>query len=313
MSSAAGTPAAVHWVREFVALSALWGASFLFMRLGAAEFGPLPTAGLRVALATVFLWPILLHQGQWPALRQHWRRVLLAGLINSAIPFALYAWAVMHITTGLASILNATVPLFGAIVAWLWLGERIGRLRAFGLALGFFGVALLAWRAPAGAGAQSDLALWAVAACLGATTCYALAASYARRYLGGIPPLATATGSQLGAALFLALPAAWAWPAQTPGLRAWLAVGTIAVLCTGIAYILYFRLIVHAGPSRALAVTFLAPVFAVVYGVVFLSETVTLWMGGCALVIVLGTLFSTGLLAPGVPGRRNVGRPQEKP
>lgn len=296
MKSAAAAQPTPAWMGEFFLLSSLWGASFLFMRLGAAEFGPFPTAGLRVALATVFLWPILVHQGQWPALRKHWRPVLLGGLINSAIPFALYAWAVLHITTGLASILNATVPLFGAVVAWLWLGERIGRLRSLGLALGFFGVALLAWRAPGGAGGKSDLALWAVAACLGATTCYALAASYARRYLMDIPPLATATGSQLGAALFLALPTALTWPEQMPGLRAWAAVGAIAVLCTGIAYILYFRLIVRVGPSRALAVTFLAPVFAVFYGVVFLSETVTLWMLGCALVIILGTLLSTGLL-----------------
>lgn len=296
MKSAAAAQPAPAWIGEFFLLSSLWGASFLFMRLGAAEFGPFPTAGLRVALATVFLWPILVHQGQWPALRKHWRPVLLGGLINSAIPFALYAWAVLHITTGLASILNATVPLFGAVVAWLWLGERIGRLRSLGLALGFFGVALLAWRAPGGAGGKSDLALWAVAACLGATTCYALAASYARRYLMDIPPLATATGSQLGAALFLALPTALTWPEQMPGLRAWAAVGAIAVLCTGIAYILYFRLIVRVGPSRALAVTFLAPVFAVFYGVVFLSETVTLWMLGCALVIIVGTLLSTGLL-----------------
>ena len=296
MNGVAAARPAPAWLGEFFLLSSLWGASFLFMRLGAAEFGPFPTAGLRVALATVFLWPILVHQGQWPALRKHWRPVLLGGLINSAIPFALYAWAVLHITTGLASILNATVPLFGAVVAWLWLGERIGRLRSLGLALGFFGVALLAWRAPGGAGGKSDLALWAVAACLGATTCYALAASYARRYLMDIPPLATATGSQLGAALFLALPTALTWPEQMPGLRAWAAVGAIAVLCTGIAYILYFRLIVRVGPSRALAVTFLAPVFAVFYGVVFLSETVTLWMLGCALVIILGTLLSTGLL-----------------
>ncbi len=296
MNGVAAARPAPAWLGEFFLLSSLWGASFLFMRLGAAEFGPFPTAGLRVALATVFLWPILVHQGQWPALRKHWRPVLLGGLINSAIPFALYAWAVLHITTGLASILNATVPLFGAVVAWLWLGERIGRLRSLGLALGFFGVALLAWRAPGGAGGKSDLALWAVAACLGATTCYALAASYARRYLMDIPPLATATGSQLGAALFLALPTALTWPEQMPGLRAWAAVGAIAVLCTGIAYILYFRLIVNVGPSRALAVTFLAPVFAVFYGVVFLSETVTLWMLGCALVIILGTLLSTGLL-----------------
>lgn len=284
------------WLKEFFLLSGLWGASFLFTQLGAAEFGALPTAGLRVALASLFLFPLLLQQRQWSLLRQHWRRVLLAGLVNSAIPFALYAWAVLHITTGLASILNATVPLFGAIVAWIWLRERIGRLRCLGLALGFFGVALLAWRAPGGAAARSELAPWAILACLGATTCYAIAASYARRYLTGIPPLVTATGSQLGATFFLALPTVWMWPAQMPGLRAWAAVAAIAVLCTGIAYILYFRLIERAGPSRALAVTFLAPVFAVVYGIVFLGETVTPWMMGCAPIIVLGTLLSTGLL-----------------
>ena len=286
------------WLGEFVLLSGLWGASFLFMRLGAAEFGPLPTAGLRVGLATVFLWPLLLHQGQWPALRQHWKPILLGGLINSAVPFSLFAWAVLHITTGLASILNATVPLFGALVAWLWLGERIQRLRSVGLALGFAGVALLAWRAPGGAGFRTDNALWAMAACLLAATFYAVAASYARRHLAGIPALAIATGSQLGAALGLALPTLWFWPAQMPGLRAWGAIAAIAVLCTGIAYILYFRLIAHAGPSRALAVTFLAPVFAVFYGVVFLNERVTPWMLGCGLVIVCGTLLSTGLIQP---------------
>ena len=282
------------WIGEFFLLSSLWGSSFLFMQLGAAEFGPLPTAGLRVALATVFLWPLLLHQGQWPVLRQHWRPILFGGLINSAIPFSLFAWAVLHITTGLASILNATVPLFGALVAWLWLGERIQRLRSVGLALGFTGVALLAWRAPGGATFKSDSALWAMAACLLAATFYAVAASYARRHLAGIPALATATGSQLGAALGLALPTLWFWPAQMPGLR---------------AYILYFRLIAHAGPSRALAVTFLAPVFAVFYGVVFLNERVTPWMLGCGLVIVCGTLLSTGLLQP----RADAARAQQEP
>jgi len=286
------------WVGEFGLLAALWGASFLFMRLGASEFGPLPMAGLRVTLATLFLWPILLQRGEWPALRRHWRPVLLAGVINSAIPFALFAWAVMHIATGLTSILNATVPLFGALVAWVWLGDRINRLRWLGLALGFVGVALLAWRAPAGTGFKTSHAGWAIAACLLASTCYAVAASYARRYLTGIPPLATATGSQLGAALGLALPTLLYWPAQMPGPRAWAAVVAIAVLCTGIAYILYFRLIARAGPSRALAVTFLAPVFAVFYGAVFLGEAVTPWMLGCGAVIVCGTMLSTSLVGP---------------
>ena len=105
------------WVLEFVLLAALWGASFLFMRLGASEFGPLATAGLRVILATVFLWPIMVSRGQWPALKAQWRAILLIGVVNSALPFALYAWAVLSINTGLAAILNATTPLCGALLA----------------------------------------------------------------------------------------------------------------------------------------------------------------------------------------------------
>ncbi|HCL87329.1 MAG TPA: EamA family transporter [Comamonadaceae bacterium] len=291
-----GLPAS-SWLGDFVLLSSLWGASFLFMRLGAAEFGPLPTAGLRVTLAALFLLPLLTHRGEWPALRRHWRVVLLAGVINSAIPFALFAWAVLHIPTGLTSILNAAVPLFGALIAWLWLGERILGLRWAGLALGFIGVALLAWRAPAGAGGGAAAqAGWAVAACLAASTCYGLAASFAQRHLRGVPPMASATGSQIGAALALALPTLWAWPARMPSLHAWAAVAAIAVLCTGIAYLLYFRLIERAGASRALAVTYLAPVFAVFYGAVFLDERVTAWMVGCGAVIVCGTMLSTGLI-----------------
>ena len=165
MNSPATAPVS-SWIGEFILLAALWGASFLFMRQGAAEFGPLPVAGLRVGLAALFLWPLLLRQGHYPAFRRHWRPILLAGVINSAIPFALFAWAVMHIQTGLASILNATVPLFGALVAWVRLGDRISRLRWVGLALGFVGVALLAWGAPAGTGFKTDSALAALAACL---------------------------------------------------------------------------------------------------------------------------------------------------
>lgn len=294
-----GTPPVSTWMGEFILLAALWGASFLFMRLGAAEFGPLPMVGLRVGFAALFLWPIMLRGGHLPAFRQHWRPIMIAGVINSAIPFSLFAWAVMHIQTGLTSILNATVPLFGALVAWIWLGDRINRLRWVGLALGFVGVALLAWRAPAGTGFKADSAHWAIAACLLASGFYGLSASFARRYLAGIPPLATATGSQVGASLAMVLPTLWLWPAQMPGVSAWGAIAAIAVLCTGIAYILYFRLIAHAGPSRALAVTFIAPVFAVLYGTLFLGEVVTPWMIGCALVIVCGTLLSTGLIRTG--------------
>ena len=133
-------------------------------------------------------------------------------------------------------------------------------------------------------------------ACLCATLCYAVAASYARRYLTGVPPMATATGSQIGAAVGLALPAVWLWPAQMPGLHAWGAMVLLAFVCTGIAYVLYFRLIETAGPSRALTVTFMVPVFALLYGALFLGESITLWMVLCGCVIICGTVLATGLV-----------------
>ena len=136
----------------------------------------------------------------------------------------------------------------------------------------------------------------AIAACLLATLCYGISASYTRRYLGGLPSLVTATGSQIGATLGLALPAILFWPARTPGLTAWLAILFVGVACTGIAYVLYFRLIESAGPARALTVTFLVPVFALFYGGVFLGESITPWMIGCGAVTLVGTSLSTGML-----------------
>lgn len=283
---------------DFVLLAAIWGSSFLFMRLAVVEFGALPTAAVRVAIAAAFLLPILLWKRQGSVLVRHWKPVFLVGLLNSGIPFACYSFALLYITTGLSAILNATVPLFGAVVAWLWLRDRPNASRALGLVIGFAGVALLAsGKASFKPDASGVASGWAVVACLVATLCYGISASFTKRYLGGLPPLVTATGSQIGATLGLTLPALWLWPAQTPGAGAWLALVVVGVLCTGIAYILYFRLIENAGPARALAVTFLVPVFALVYGVLLLGETITPLMIGSGLVIIVGTSLSTGLVS----------------
>ncbi|MEO6016052.1 MAG: DMT family transporter, partial [Polaromonas sp.] len=172
--------------------------------------------------------------------------------------------------------------------------------RVLGLLVGFAGVAMLAWdKATFKPDASGVAPGWAVLACLFACLCYGISASYAKLYLKGLPPLVTAAGSQIGATLGLALPAAWLWPAQMPGTHAWLALLAVGVLCTGVAYILFFRLIENAGPPRALSVTFLVPVFAVLYGAVLLGEAVTPWMMICAVVIVCGTALSTGLLKLG--------------
>ncbi|MEO5671707.1 MAG: DMT family transporter, partial [Ramlibacter sp.] len=267
MSVTAGAPAAAaarpRWAVDFVLLAAIWGASFLFMRIGATEFGALPTAAVRVAIAAAFLLPLVWLRGHTPELRRHWKPIFLIGVFNSGIPFACFAFALLSITTGLSAILNATVPLFGALIAWAWLKDRPTGTRILGLAIGFAGVAMLAWdKASFKPDASGIASGWAVLACLLATLCYGLSASAAKRYLGGLPALVTASGSQVGATLALALPALWWWPAQAPSLRAWLALLAVGVLCTGIAYILYFRLIERAGPARAVAVTFLVPVFA---------------------------------------------------
>ena len=302
-SAAAATPK--PWLLDLVLLGALWGASFLFMRIAAPEFGALPAAALRVGIAAVFLLPLMLLRGHGAALARHWKPTMVIGVLNSGLPFAFFCFALLTINTGLAAVINATVPMFGALIAWMWFRERPSGSRMVGLVIGFAGVAMLASRS---AGLHADAtgdhaALWAVLACLAACLCYGVAASATRRHLVGVPPLATAAGSQLGATLFLALPALWFWPAHMPSLRAWLALLALGVACTGLAYILFFRLIERAGPARALTVTFLVPVFAVFYGVVFLGEHVTGWMLGCAAVIVCGVALSTGLVKLGAAKR----------
>jgi drug/metabolite transporter (DMT)-like permease len=284
------------WLGEFLLLAALWGSSFLFMHVGAHEFGALPTAGLRVAIASLFLLPMVLLRGLGPQLARHWKKTFFIGVVNSAIPFACFSFALLSISTGLSAILNATVPMFGALVAWVWLKDRPNGPRILGLAIGFAGVVMLAWdKASFKPDADGLSSGWAVLACLLACLCYGISASYAKRYLGGLPSLVTATGSQLGATLGLALPTLWLWPQRMPGTPAWLAMLALGVLCTGVAYVLYFRLIENIGPSRSLTVTFVLPVFAIIYGAIFLHETVSVWMLLCGVIIVCGTALSANL------------------
>ena len=315
-------------------LAATWGSSFMFTRLAVLEFGTFTSAGLRVVIGAAVLLLILAFKGQLAVLGRHWRKTFFVGLLNSAIPFVCFAWALLAITPGLSSILNATVPLFGAVVAWFWLKDRPGGSRTLGLAIGFVGVVLLAWdktglaslsaatpaapfagaRVPgaappgsAGAGLADTHGVHpslAVLACLFACVCYGIAASFTKRFLTQVPPLVTAAGSQSGASIALVLPMLWLWPDQNPSLTAWAAMVVSGVVCTGLAYVIYFRLISRIGPTKAMTVTFLIPVFGVFFGTVFLGEAVTLWMLGCGLVIVCGTALSTGLVALPVTGKR---------
>jgi drug/metabolite transporter (DMT)-like permease len=284
--------------RELLLLGALWGASFLFMRLGAADFGPLALVFVRVGGAAAVLLPVLIWRGQGAALKQHWRAIAVVGLLNSALPFIGFTVAALVLGTALMSVFNATAPIWGALVAWMWLGEKPAASRMLGLAIGIAGVVGLSWgKADFKPGEHGVSAAVGIAGCLGAAVLYGIAANFSRKKLAGVPPMAQAAGSQLSAAVLLAVPALWAWPAVNPSTTAWLAVGVMSLACTGLAYVLYFRLIAHAGAANAMSVTFLIPAFAIAWGWLFLGEVPTgTMLAGCA-VILLGTALATGAVA----------------
>jgi len=243
------------------------------------------------------LLPLLLRRGELGALRQHWRAIAVVGIVNSAIPFVLFALAALVLTTALMSVFNATASIWGALIAWLWLHDRLSASRWLGLAIGVVGVLGLSWgKADFRPGEQGVSAAIGIAACIGATICYGFGANVSRRYLAGVPPMAVAAGSQLVAAAVLLPLALWLWPPVLPGAPAWGAAVALSLLCTGLAYILYFRLLARTGAANAMSVTFLIPAFALFWGYVALGEVPTgAMLAGCA-VILLGTALATGLL-----------------
>jgi drug/metabolite transporter (DMT)-like permease len=278
---------------DLLLLAAIWGASFLFMRIAAPEFGPVPLIATRVSIAAVFLLVVLTVRGGIRDLYRHAPALIFIGAFSSALPFSLIAYAVLYVTGGFASVLNATVPLFGALVAYFWLGESFGPMRALGLGVGFLGVLVLVWGnisfAPGGSG-------WAVLAGLSASVLYGIVASFTKKYLSDVDPLISATGSQTAATIILVIPAIIYWPASTPSPLSTISALALGIVCTGIALVFFFRLISRVGPAKAITVTYLIPAFGVFWGYLFLDEPVTVNMlAGCG-VILLGTALANGLI-----------------
>ncbi|MEI7036648.1 DMT family transporter [Fulvimonas yonginensis] len=285
-------------------LGALWGGSFLFMRMGAQDFGGFALAGLRALGAALCFLPLLASADRRAELRRHAVPITVVGVSNAALPYALFSLAARSLPAGLSAIFDALTPLLVAASGWLWLGEKLDRPRLAGLLVGLAGVLWLIGGSgsPGHAGAGSG---WAIAACLGAVACYAFTAHYSERYLPVVSPLTAAAGGQFVSALLLAPTTLWLWPAHAPGVRAWLALTGLAVLCTAVAYVLFFRLIGRIGAARTMVVLYLIPAFAVLWGALFLREPVTLAMaGGCA-VILLGVALTTGLLPVRTAARRH--------
>lgn len=279
---------------QLMMLAAIWGASFLFLRMGAPAFGVIPLIALRVGIAAVLLLPVLRQPDARQEFRAHLRPLFVVGLTNSAAPFCLLAYAALYVSAGVDSILNATTPMWTALIAFLWPRSPVHRAQTVGLAVGFAGVVVLAWDA-IGAGTAGTLG--AVAAALLATCSYGFAANYSKQHLAGVRPFVSAFGSQVFAALVLAPAAIVFWPQTAPQPLDWVNVLLLGALCTAVAYILYFGLIRNAGAQYAASVTLLIPVFGVIWGAVFLQEAITLQAAaGCA-VILLGTALATGRLA----------------
>ena len=279
---------------ELLVLGAIWGASFLFMRVAAPQFGAIPLIAARVGIGAVFLIAVLARRGGLNRLRAQIAPLTLLGAVNSAIPFSLFAYAVLSVTAGFASVLNSTAPLFGALVAFIWLRDRPSPMRIAGLLLGFAGVLVLVWgrlSLPGDPGGP------AVLAGLTAAVLYGISANYAQTRLSRVDPLVIATGSLIAATVLLMPLALLFWPETPPGRMAWVSAVLLGVICTGIAYIFYFRLLSRIGPAKTLAVTYLIPAFGVLWGYVLLDEPITASMiVGCA-VILLGTTLASGVLS----------------
>jgi drug/metabolite transporter (DMT)-like permease len=287
-------------IRRLLLLSALWGGSFIFIRVAVPVFGPVVTVEARVLIAGLALLGFAAVSKAPLGIRSWWRQYLLVGLLNSAVPFVLISTAELHITASMAAILNATSPLFGALVSAVWLGEPLTVRKVGGIAIAIAGIAILVGWSPL---VLSTLVLLSIGASLLAALFYGIAGAYTKTRVKGAPPLGVAAGSQLGASVLLAFVVPFAPPTSPPTAAAAISVLLLALLCTASAYVLYFRLIVDVGPTKALTVTFLAPIFGVLWGALFLGEAIT-WSKGLACAIILcGTAFVTHSPVRAFPSR----------
>lgn len=281
-------PATGQWLdsAELLLLGAIWGASFLFMRIAAPEFGALPVAFLRVCLGALVLLPMLYKA------RQHfplgiWPKLFGIGAINTAIPFALFAWASARAPAGVSSIANAMTVLFTALAAVMFFGESMTTKRALALLMGFAGVVVLAFDKTEGASIGLPVAAGVLAAAL-----YGVGINLVKRHLSHLPAGAVACGTLLASTLLLLPFALTHWPDHAVSVRSWWSVVALGVFCSGFAFVLYYRLIARIGSSRASTVTYLIPLFAVTWAWLFLKEPLTLHMAVACATILLSVFIS---------------------
>lgn len=269
---------------RLIALAAIWGSSFIFMRISAPDLGAFLTAELRAAVAGVFLMAFAIITKRNIALRGNMKHLAIVGALNSGIPFAMFCYAALHIPAAYAAICNSLSPLFGALFGALYTRERIPAKLWFGLLIGAFGVSLLVGFTdiPLNPATISSLVGCMIAAC-----CYGLSSVYNKHNTAHISPFDLALGSMIWAGLILLPMALYYLPDQPTTARPYLSAAVLGVMCTAIAYLIFFRLLQSVGPVKTLTVTFLIPIFTMLWAYIFLNEPVTLTeLIGCAVILL---------------------------
>ncbi len=290
---------------QLVALSALWGASFMLIRIAAPVLGPNVLAALRIGAATLTLGLLMRAlRNPWPS--GHWKELALIGLLSVALPFLLFAWAALKLPAGYSALLNSTAVLFG-IFASVWMKQdSLSARKLVGSAIGFAGVALIVGLGPI---EPSPTLALAALACVVASACYGISAPLMKRALGRMEPLQITAGLHLAALLMLLPGAAWSWPAAHFTPAALGAAALMGVVTSGIAYWLHIRILAHVSPVAAMSPTFMIPVFGVAWGHIFLGEqlSTSIFAGGA--LVLLASALVTGFN----PWRKSLAVPATKP
>lgn len=284
-----------------IILAAIWGSSFIFMRASVDAFGPIALVAVRISIAALFLLPFLLGKKRLHEFMANWHILLVTGLLNSAFPFSLLAYASLSLSGGTVSILNAMTPVFTALIAHFWLNSTLNRLQSLGLLISITGLVFLMW----------DKVTWTIDSWLPAlagimaTLFYGLATNFAKKHLQNISPMTSSAGSLLFSALFLLVVLQFYLPDfQEVTPTEWLYAILLGVLCTAIAFIIYFKLVQSIGPSKTASVTFLIPIFAFIWGYILLNEVVTPRMWVATAIILFGMSLATGIISTELFKRR---------
>ncbi len=278
-----------------ILLAAIWGSSFIFMRATAEHFGPIVLIAIRVTIATLCLFGFLLQKKRLQEFIKHWKSLFIIGLLNSSLPFIFLAYASLSLNAGVVSILNAITPIFSALVAHLWLKDKLNQLQLIGMLIAISGVTFLVWDKVS----WNAISWLPIIAGIMATLTYGIAANSTKKYLKEVSTMTATAGSLFFASLFLLFLSLFFLPdfSAIPTLS-WSYAIILGVLCTAFAYLLFFKLIHNIGPAKATSVTFIIPIFSFIWAYLLLGETVSLRMWLATAIILLGTGLVTGVIHP---------------